>query len=239
MTARLPSFTMTIGSVLPSPTSVIRLLKQFIRAILLLPLVATAQTERAGNWEAGFHVAAYSSLSLSGFRGAAMEVESSLAYGFSGAYNFTDRIAVGMDATWRSPDYRATFAPDGPGAFSVLNATMDVARIQFKGIYYFLDSNVTPFVEAGYGWTRIDSNIIEGPPITGCWWDPWWGFICQTSYNTYAETEPTWGGAFGIRWDTRGDIALRGSIGSLTLDRGRGVDNSSVDTMQLEVVWRF
>lgn len=224
---------------MPSPASVMRFSRLFLCVIPLLPLAATAQTERAGNWEAGFHVADYSSLSLSGFRGAAMQVEGSLAYGFSGAYNFTDRIALGLDATWRNPDYRATFAPDGPGPLRILNATMDVARIHFKGIYYFLDSNVTPFVEAGYGWTRIDSNILDGPPITGCWWDPWWGLFCQTSYSTYAETEPSWGAALGIRWDTRGDIALRGSIGSHTIDRGRGVDNTSVDTTQLEVVWRF
>jgi hypothetical protein len=207
--------------------------------LLILPAIAVAQGERTGVWEAGFHVADYSALALIGFRGASMQVEGDTGYGFSGAYNFSERIALGMDLSWRSPKYRATFVPDGLGPAQVINATMDVARIHIKGIYYFLDSNLTPFVEVGYGWTRIDSNILERPPITGCWWDPWWGLICQTTYPTYAETKPTYGAAVGIRWDSRGDITLRGSIGSLKIERGQGVSNSSVDTTQLEVAWRF
>lgn len=214
-----------------------RISSQLFCVVLLLPTVAAAQYERARTWDAGFHLADYSSLSLSGFRGAAMQVESNLGYGVSGTYNFSNHIALGIDASWRSPDYRATFVPDGPGPSRTVNASMDVARIHFKGIFYFLESNLTPFVEVGYGWTRIDSNIIERPVVTGCWWDPWWGYICRTSYTTYAETRSSYGAAVGIRWDSRGNIGLRGSVGSLKIDRG--VDDSSVDTTQLEVIWRF
>jgi hypothetical protein len=217
-------------------------MKRVIRlffVIMLLPAAAVAQTERAGDWDAGFHIADTASLSLFGFGGASMQVESSLGYGFSGAYNFSDHFALGLDVSWRSPKYRARFVPDGPGPVRVANATMDVARVHLKAIYYFLESRVTPFVEVGYGWTRIDSNILERPPITGCWWDPWWGYLCQSAYDTYTETKPTYGAALGVRWDSRGDIALRGSIGSLKIDRGRGVDNSGVDNAQFEVVWRF
>lgn len=210
-----------------------------LSALLLLPLLAQGQSGRDRAWEGGFHLADYSSLSLSGFRGAAMEVEDSIGYGLSGGYNFTDHWALGVELSWRSPDYRATFVPDGPGPARVINATMDVARIQFKGIYYFLESDLTPFVELGYGWARIDSNILDRPPITGCWWDPWWGFICQTSYSTYTETKPTYSGAIGIRWDLRNSISLRGSVGVLNIDRARGVDNSEVKTAQFEVLWRY
>jgi opacity protein-like surface antigen len=211
----------------------------FLLCVTLLPSLANAQTQRARDWDAGFHIADYSSLSLTGFRGASMEVESSLGYGLSGAYNISNHVAVGADLSWRSPDYRATFVPDQPGPTQVLNATMDVARIYFKGIYYFLESNLTPFVEIGYGWTQIDSNILDRPPITGCWWDPWWGYICQTSFSTYTETKSTYGVAIGVRWDTRSNIALRGGIGSINVDRAKGVDNSNVETLQLEVLWRF
>ncbi len=211
----------------------------FFCIVVLLPSLAFAQGERARGWEAGGHIADVSSLSLSGFRGASLDVESSLGYGISGAYNFSNHLALGIEANWRSADYRATFVPDGSGPVRTLNATMDVARLHLKGVYYFLESNLTPFIEVGYGWTRIDSNILERPPITGCWWDPWWGLQCQTTYVTYTETEPSYGAAIGLRWDSRGGIGVRGSIGSLKIDRGRGVDNSSIDTTQLEVVWRF
>lgn len=215
-----------------------RILK-FCLVALLLPAVAVAQSDRSRDWEAGFHVISNASLSTSGFGGAAMQVESDIGYGFSGAYNFTDRFGLGIDASWRNPKYRAEFVPDGPGPVRVINARMDVARLHLKGIYHFLDSSLTPYVEAGYGWTRIDSNILEAPPITGCFWDPWWGFICQSFYTTFTETRPSYGVGFGLRWDSRGDISLRGGISSLKIDRARGVNNSSVDTAQLEVLWRF
>jgi hypothetical protein len=205
----------------------------------LLPATAMGQGERARDWETGFHVAAHSSLALFGFGGASMQVDNSFAYGFSGAYNFTDRLALGTDLSWSQPDYRARIVPDGPTSVQIINATMDMARIHVKGIFYFLDSNLSPFIEVGYGWTRIDSNIVEGPGPTECWWDPWWGYICQRTYRTFTETKPTYGGAFGIRWDTRTEVSLRGSIGSLKIDRGLAVDDSSMDTTQVEVLWRF
>ena len=207
--------------------------------ILLLPAFAAAQGDREGYWDAGFHVANHSSLSLSGFGGASMQVDGDTGYGFSGAYNFTDHIALGLDASWRRPNYVATFVPNGPGPTRIIGARMDVSRVHFKGIFYFLESRITPFIELGVGWTNIDSNILQRPPITGCWWDPWWGLICQNVYSTYTETKTSYGGAVGIRWDTRGNVALRGSIGVLEIDRARGVQNSSVDTTQLELVWRF
>jgi hypothetical protein len=205
----------------------------------LLPAGVSAQGDRARDWDAGFHVNGNSSLSTSGFGGASMQVESDVGWGFSGAYNFTDRFALGLDASWRRPNYRADFVPQAGGPVRVINTRMDVSRIQFKGIFYFLESSLTPFVEVGFGWARIDSNILERPPIVGCWWDPWWGLICDSFFTTFTETRPTYGAAVGVRWDSRGDIAVRGSIGALNIDRARGVDNSNVSVAQVELLWRF
>lgn len=204
-----------------------------ISVFLVLPAIAAAQGDRTGAWEAGFHVADYSALALTGFRGASMQVKGDTGYGFSGAYNFSERFALGMDLSWRSPKYRATFVPDGPGPAQVINATMDVARIHIKGIYYFLDSNLTPFVEVGYGWTRIDSNILERPPITGCWWDPWWGYICATSWSTFETTEFTYNLGLGMRWDINPALFTRGTITRewISVDSG----TLEFDTLNLEL----
>ena len=38
----------------------------------------------------------------------------------------------------------------------------------------------TPYVTGGIGYAFIDTNIPDSPPQTACWWDPWWGYVCDT-----------------------------------------------------------
>jgi opacity protein-like surface antigen len=194
---------------------------------------------RAGTWEAGFHVVDMSAVSLDGIAGSFLDVDDDIGYGFTGAYNFTNRFAVMLDVNWAKPDYTATFVPDGPGSRATISTNLDVVTIQAKGVFHLLEDDLTPFIEAGVGWTNVDSNIIEGPPITGCWWDPWWGYICESFYETYSETRTSYSAGFGIRWDMSSDLALRGSVGILEVDTGHDTEDARVDTVQFDFAWRF
>lgn len=210
-------------------------------ALLALGFQAQAQLsrDRAGSWEAGFHIADQSAVSLDGSVGSFLEIDGSTGYGFTGGYNFTNRLAVMLDANWSSPSYRARFVPDGAGAPQTLRTKMDVATLQLKGVVYFLEGNLTPFVEGGLGWTNIDSNIIDGPPFTSCWWDPWWGFICRSVYETYSETRSSYSGAIGLRWDFSADLTLRGSLGVVKVDTGEDTEDASLDKVRFDLAWRF
>jgi hypothetical protein len=212
---------------------------------LLTVLFCSAQTYaqsyggRAGTWDAGFHVMDASSLSLGGSSGSSLDVSGDIGYGFTGGYNFTNRFAVMLDVNWLKPNYQATFVPDGGTAPQSVRARLDVATIHARGVYYFLDGDVTPFVETGIGWTNVDSNIIDSPPITGCWWDPWWGYICESFYSTYSETRTSYSLGIGVRWDISRDLMMRGSVGTFEIDTARQTQDASVDTIQIDFGWRF
>lgn len=203
------------------------------------PLAAQVRSDRAGSWEAGFHIASMSSASLDGSFGAALNVDDGFGYGFTGGYNFTDRIAIMVDANWARPDYVATFVPDGPGQPQTLRTKLDVGTIQAKGVYYFLDGELTPFVEAGLGWTSVDSNIVNGPPITGCWWDFFWGYVCRNFYETYTDTTVSYSAGVGVRWDLGPEYTVRATLGTLAIDIDADGEEPNIETLQLEFAWRY
>jgi opacity protein-like surface antigen len=209
-------------------------------ALALLGTAAHAQSERAGTWEIGGTLLDLSSVSAAGANGSGIEVDDETGFGFSGAYNLTNRFAVGLDVSYSDPQYVATLVPDGPlQPPEVINAELGVDVIHFKGIWYVLDQDLTPFLEVGAGWTYIDSNIIEGiSGSTVCWWDPWWGYSCPIYFDTYTDTRTSLSYAVGIRWDPTPDIVLRASWGQLDIDTDRSED-IELDTIQVTVGWKF
>lgn len=205
-----------------------------------VPCAYAQKTERDGVWDAGFHLQHTSSVSLDGTSGSSLTVDGAVGYGFSGSYNFSNHWALGLDTSWLSPHYRATFVPDGATAPDTIETNMDIVRIHAKGIYYFRDADLTPFVQIGVGWSQIDSNIINGPPVTGCWWDPWWGYVCRNYYTTYTETRPSYSAAVGVRWDMPlTGLSVRGSIGKLEVETPKSVQNANMNTVQFELLWHF
>ena len=42
----------------------------------------------------------------------------------------------------------------------------------------------TPFITTGIGWNFVDTNIPTEPPQVGCWWNPWYGYICEGFQDT-------------------------------------------------------
>lgn len=216
------------------------------RSAVFLALLAIAgqahaqlSRDRARTWEAGFHIADQSAVSLDGSVGSFLEIDGATGYGFTGGYNFTNRLAIMLDANWSSPNYRARFVPEGAGAPRTLSARLDVATLHLKGVLYFFEGNLTPFVEGGLGWTNIDSNLIDGPPFTNCWWDPWWGFICRSVYETYSETRSSYTGAIGLRWDFSAEFMLRASVGVVKVDTGGDTEDASLDKVRFDFAWRF
>jgi len=211
--------------------------------LLWLALVSQAHSQgsadRAGSWEAGFHLSSMSSAALDGPFGASLDLDNDIGYGFTGGYHFTDRFALMVDANWARPDYLATFVPDGPGLPQTIGTKLDVTTIQGKGVFHFFDGDLTPFVELGFGWSSVDSNIIDGPPITGCWWDFFWGYICRNFYETFTETTTSYSAGIGVRWDLSPEYTMRAGLGTLAIDIDAGGENPNIETLQFDFSWRF
>ena len=202
--------------------------------------LAQRHTDRAGTAEFGFMVAEVDGVDVTGKHGAALSVDSDPAWGFTGGYNFTNRLFFGGEWTWASPSYVATRAPDSPpGPLNSIRANLDVSTFIVKAQFNFFEGAVTPYAEIGGGWIYVDSNIATGPPQTGCWWDPWWGYVCTSWYDTYNDTRTGWMYGLGVRWDVSDSIVLRGLWGQTDMKTNYASTNLKYDNYRVEVAWKF
>ena len=155
-----------------------------------MPGIALAQANRANSWEWSFAGIYQESKNMGGNGGSSLNVADDWGFGVNLGYNFTNNLALGVDLDWLSPDYRAVLVDDmvSPTRTTTIDHKFSQFNGRIKGTYSFLDGPLRPFIEVGIGWTYIDSNVADGPPVTGCYWHPWWGYICSNFYSTFSNT---------------------------------------------------
>lgn len=206
-------------------------------AILLLPALASAQSYRnTTEWSV---VGVYQESESTGtVGGSSLDIDDDIGLGFSFAYFVRPRLSLAVDLEWLSPDYVATILND-QGTTSTINHELTQFNGRFKGAYHFMDGPFSPYVEAGLGWTYVDSNVADGPPITGCWWHPWWGYICDGYYDTFDETSFSYGGALGLRYRLRGGTVLKLSYNNWEIDGSGDAPDPTLNAIRLEVAWGY
>jgi opacity protein-like surface antigen len=209
---------------------------------LLVPLLASAQgysNSRAQSWDFSIGAIYQQSVSTGGQNGSSLEVDSALGLGFNIAYNFSERFAIGGDFEFLQPDYKAVLADENdPENTTEIRHEFSQFNGRLKATLNFLDGPFVPFVEAGAGWTYIDSNVADGPPITGCWWDPWWGYICEDFYSTFSETSTTYGGNLGFRYEMRGNSFLKLSYNYWIIVTSSSPE-PELQSLRFDYGWRF
>jgi Outer membrane protein beta-barrel domain len=230
----------------PLDFSLVERSRSMFRTLVCLVLVGCSAAawsqssyQRAGTWEAGLVVLDTSSDTANGQQGTSLSVDGDIGWGGWGAYNFTNRVAVGVDYTYLSPKYRATYRLEDTGELQSIRHVADVANLQVKGTFYFLEGPLTPYVEVGAGWAWVDSNVASGPPTTGCWWDPWWGYICRPYYNTYNDRNTSYSAAVGFRWELSADYVLRADYGIFNVDTSAASESIETSTLRVGFAWRF
>ena len=213
--------------------------------LLTLPGIAAAQSaDRTGTWEAGVKILDTSHEFVEGEQGASLDVEGELAWGFFGSYNINEHFAVSGEISWSDPDYLAEFPLENPitgrpsGTVVQVDAELDIWSTEVKAVFNLLDRSFTPYAEIGYGWTVVDSNIQDGPSETGCWWDPWWGYICTSFYDTYESTITSLTYGIGLRWDLSDTSVLKASYGIREYDLDRAEDLEQ-DVFAIDFAWKF
>jgi hypothetical protein len=209
-------------------------------AVLALSATAEAQQSRDGKWEFGLTLGNLSGETVTGLNGSFIDSASTTAYGLSVGYNFSKRLALTGEILWGTPNYTASLVPENaPGTSIDINHEMDLFNYGIKGTFNLLEGPVTPFIEAGLGWTYFDSNVADSAPVTGCWWDPFRGYVCDTFYSTYSKTQEYYGAAGGLRWDLNNAMSLKGSYGMQEIKIDNAAEDLSLEVWRLEVLWRF
>jgi len=213
-----------------------------LAATVLALTTATADAQSSGNrantWDVALQAVGNGSIDVDGEMGSSLSVDSEIGWGFGATYNFTNRLALGFDANTIRPRYEATFIEESTMTPFTINAEARFWNFQARGTFNLIDGPLTPFIEGGIGWSHVDSNVADGPPITGCWWDPWWGYICQTFFSTYSDTRFSYSGAIGGRWDINRDYGVKATYGKLWIDASSG-ETRDLDLWRAEFYWRF
>lgn len=214
-------------------------------SILLAPRAAAQGQEydRTGKWQASIPITFTSGSSYDSQEGTNIKVNDDLGWGFSFGYHVNKRFLVGTDFTWLSANYDANIATDNnadqiPDTTISVAGTLDAANLQFFGQYNILPGRITPFVRASLGWTWIDSNIPSGPAQGACWWDPWWGYVCNTWQPTFEDTNFAYGAAVGVRGELTDKFFIEASYNLLWIDFNKA-GNQSFDGFRINAGWIF
>lgn len=212
-------------------------------AILLfaLPAISSAQSYRSKTWEASIAAIYQDSKFVSAEGGSSIDIDSQWGFGFGFAYNVSNKLAFGADFEFIRPDYTAVLVEENTAQPEIIiDHEMYQFNGRFKGIFNVLDGPFTPYVEAGFGWSYFDSKVADGPPNTGCWWHPWYGYICNNYYDTFDDTLFSYGGALGLRYELRGGSFVKLSYNHWLMDGfGSSSDDEAFEAARLEFGWSF
>lgn len=215
--------------------------RYLVAITMLLTLTALSAStawaaDRGKKWELSLGMIGTSSESDSAVNGSSIDFDSAVGWSFGAGYNLTSKLSLGFTGSFVRPKYSATYNTDEDGLVT-LDHKASIFNGHFNGTWHFMEGPFTPFVSAGLGWTHANSNVSRGPPVTGCWWDPWWGYVCRNYYSTYKDTQFSYSVGAGLRYDFENDWFVRGSINRLQLDgNGEGVE-PKFDSWRLEVGW--
>jgi opacity protein-like surface antigen len=209
-------------------------------AALCLAWSAGANAERGVGWDFGADLIYQDSQDIDFKGGSFASLDDDLGIALSFGYRFNSRLELTFGLDWSTVDYNVNVAPGQAGllGFSA-NGDLEAFTPRVGLNFNFLEGDVTPYVSAGVGWAFIDTNIPNGPPQTGCYWDPWFGYICSTWQSTRSIDELTYQAGAGIRWDISSGYTLRFGYEKRWIDLGEATSTPGFDLVKLGVTFRY
>jgi opacity protein-like surface antigen len=123
-------------------------------------------------------------------------------YGFSlvGGYRLNPRVTVQGALDWARVNYDASIVTAAGGS-TAARGTYQAFTPRINVLFNLMTRPFTPYVMGGIGYSFIDTNIPNGRPQTGCYWDPWYGYICATVQSTKRVDGFAYQVGAGLRFD--------------------------------------
>jgi len=194
---------------------------------------------RAGRWEARAGLV-YGNSSTTDFKGGTqVDVDSGVGFVGGAEYHFTDHLSAGASLSYDSKDYTADAATDTPGETVQIKGSMDTTSLMVNGTYNFMAGRFTPLITGGVGWTWVDTNIVNAPPDVGCWWNPWYGYICTSSPNTKTTSGLAYELGVGMRYEFNNFLAADGIYKMKWVGFDNANGTPSFDGFQMNLGWKF
>jgi opacity protein-like surface antigen len=219
-----------------------RISKMIFVAAVALALLAggtTAQAEdRAERWEFALGPMYQLGTDLDFDGGSTVNTNDDWGFSLLGGYNLNEHINTNFGFQWTGIGYNANLI-DEDDSTRAASGSYDTWALTGNVVYNFFEGAITPYVGAGLGWTWLDTNIPDGAPSTGCWWDPWYGYVCYTTYPTKVNNGFSYQASLGVRWDFNYSTFSRLSWTSQWMDMGSATSTPRFDIIMLEIGWMF
>jgi opacity protein-like surface antigen len=161
-----------------------------------------SNSTRSGKWEGSFRVNYLRGDDVNGRGASKLDIDSGVGGGITLGYHINDSLLINTSFDFASLDYAPTFSSvDGTEPDVSRSADLDIMTTNINAVYHLTPQKLTPFVQAGIGWSYIDSNVAEGLTSLSCWWDPWWGQVCPGLQQTYDDTRLSYNIGVGVRYE--------------------------------------
>ncbi len=201
---------------------------------------AVEAQSREGRWEVTVGTVYQLGADIDVESGSSIDTDDSFGFILGGGYNFTDRLATTFGLEWTGVDYGATAVDPETDEPIGVSGSYDQFVVSGNLVWNLMDGPIVPYVGVGIGWTWIDTNIPNGPPYTWCWWDPWWGYVCSTTYPTESVDAFSYQSLLGVRYEFDNDRTfMRFGYTSRWMDFSGTSGTPRFDVIALDVGWMF
>jgi opacity protein-like surface antigen len=171
--------------------------------------------------------------------GTAAEFDSSTGFMVGIGYDLSKRFEIGANFSYDQRGYDASVAGDDPGEVFPVSGSLDAMGVVFDLTYNFMLGRFTPFAVAGAGWNWVDTNIATAPPQVGCWWNPWYGYICTGFQDTKTVDGFSYQLGAGLRYHLSNSFSLSGSYRMSWMDFPKATSTPTFDAFHLFLGWKF
>jgi opacity protein-like surface antigen len=207
-------------------------------AVVLMAEVAMAQalgpsalSTRTRHWDGRLFTKYQFGKTIDADGGSNVKVDDDFGWGFGFDYNLSEHIGLGADFGWNYINYDANVVAQNPANSFSYGNTADTGSALFNAMYYLLPKRMTPYVAGGIGWVWVNSNVVAGL-VPGCYWDPWYGYICGYYPTTYGDDGTGYQLGAGIRYDAGRAFFLKLGYNHLWTDFGQDV--TGFDSIRLD-----
>ena len=191
----------------------------------------------AGDWEFRLGPVFNESKDINFDGGSTVHLKSDTGFKFGTDYYVTDHLIVGGNFGWARSDFTGTVRGTN-GASSYENGRVDLSTLMFDATYTLLEGPIKPFGVVGLGWNWASTNIASGPPQTGCWWDPWWGYICSGYQPTKGSTSFAYQIGGGVQFNFTHAFAVTADYRYTVIDLNNASSKPGISSIGLMFVWR-